>query len=422
VFQRCPVLECRHEGTREDIGRHLQIYHPQVGGAAAATLNIFPFVEIRAFRGYLRTYRHRESAGVSIITPGDYFNRVERSVFNIFNINTVGNRSIKMQVSLVCEFMRGDEGTPSEERVVHFMNSKMNIMHNTSEFDEIYSRIHGEINQIIEIFEEHGSGWKVKRILGSDVRIAKYRTLRGGCFIEIPSYLQQKRAIINVRNNDTQCFKWSFLSIMHYNDVNSKHRNRVSSYRKFESKYDFSCINFPVSMRSITKFELKNQKKKLAINIFEQVEHDDLMELTIKRISPFSHEKGYKCVDMLLLHDENLSSSHYTGIVDLGKLYGQRNYHKKQFCYNCLHFIGKKSFMNHATDCNKFKTQKVKMPSPKVVNNVLLPPEIKFKNQHKDIPHEYVMYLDFECLMDSVANKDNTCNTFMLAQHKPTGF
>ncbi|CAL8133788.1 unnamed protein product [Orchesella dallaii] len=77
---RCPVLHCEFEGDRNRVIMHLENHQPQIGGSAASSLHIHPFLEIRAFRGYMRTYRHRFSeSGPRFITAGDYLKDVERA-------------------------------------------------------------------------------------------------------------------------------------------------------------------------------------------------------------------------------------------------------------------------------------------------------------------------------------------------------
>lgn len=410
------MLDCLFRGNHADVVAHLLSNHPQVGGNAANAITIYPFVEIRAFRGYLRTYRHRFSSHSRLVTcPQDYFNEVEVPIKTIININTERRRTVKVQVTLLSEFIRGEVDSPIHETCVHYIHSRCRIINTVESFDEFFFRIKDDIDAVVEIFEEHGSGWKFRRALGSDIRIAKYTPRRGRCAVPITYFLKRKCALINVLNKDDECFKWAFLSIAHYNEIHD-HRNRVSKYRSYVKKYNWKGINFPAELKDVIKFEKQNAKHKLALNVFEA--DDDDHDVTVMRISPYSMEDGYTCIDLLLYHDRTRKLSHYVGISNISKLYGKRNHHKKVFCYNCQNIYGKKVIKEHVISCKNFKTQRVTVP--KCVNGVK--PVIRFKDYYKSLSHDYILYCDFECLMQKPDNMHVSDKTQNLYRHEPSGF
>ncbi len=409
------MLECVYVGSHADVVNHLTSQHPQVGGNAASAITIYPFFEIRAFRGYLRTYRHRLSAHQLVSSPQDYFQEVEVPIKTIIRINTEGRKAIKVQVTLLSEFIRGEVDSAVHETCVHYIHSRCRIINSVETFDEFFFRIKDDINGIVEIFEEHGSGWKFRKAMGSDIRIAKYKPRRGRCAVPLTYFFKRKGALINVLNKDDQCFKWAFLSIKHYKDI-IDHRNRVSKYRKYVKKYNWKGIKFPAELNDVIRFEKQNEKHKIAINVFEA--DDDDHDVDVLRISPNCMEEGYETIDLLLYHDRTRKLSHYVGIVNISKLYGKRNYHKKLFCYNCQNLFGHKILKEHTISCKNFKTQRVTVP--KCVNGVK--PVIRFKDYYKALSHDYILYCDFECLMktpDKINVSDNTENLF---RHEPSGF
>ena len=61
-----------------------------------------------------------------------------------------------------------------------------------------------------------------------------------------------------MKNKDEKCFKYTVLAGLY---EPSDHVDRVSSYTPFEAQEnlpDFSMLKFPVTLRSIGKFEEKN--------------------------------------------------------------------------------------------------------------------------------------------------------------------
>ena len=68
-----------------------------------------------------------------------------------------------------------------------------------------------------------------------------------------------------MKNNDEKCFKYAVLAGLY---KPSDHVDRVSSYTPFEAQEnvpDFSMLTFPVTLRSIGKFEEKND---ISVNVY----------------------------------------------------------------------------------------------------------------------------------------------------------
>ena len=44
----------------------------------------------------------------------------------------------------------------------------------------------------------------------------------GGSYIELPDYIKNKKACVNIKNTDEKCFKWAILASKHYHEFKSK--------------------------------------------------------------------------------------------------------------------------------------------------------------------------------------------------------
>ena len=69
--------------------------------------------------------------------------------------------------------------------------------------------------------------------------------------------MARKKAIINPRNKDQECFKWAVIAASRWEEIDC-HPEQVSDLRKFEVDYDCSGIKFSVSVKDIKKFEATN--------------------------------------------------------------------------------------------------------------------------------------------------------------------
>ena len=58
----------------------------------------------------------------------------------------------------------------------------------------------------------------------------------------LPDWSMKKKAIINPRNSDMECFKWA----MKWEETDRDH-HRVSKLKRYEEEFHWSGLEFPVS-------------------------------------------------------------------------------------------------------------------------------------------------------------------------------
>lgn len=101
-------------------------------------------------------------------------------------------------------------------------------------------------------FYARGSNWTLKRVRMLELRINKYFPMRGSAYLRLPECIKRKKAIINVKNVDDNCFLRAILSALH-----PIKNNAVSSYKKYEHDFyeAFKGLEFPFELKNIPKFE-----------------------------------------------------------------------------------------------------------------------------------------------------------------------
>ena len=116
----------------------------------------------------------------------------------------------------------------------------------------------------------------------------------------------------------------------------------VSNLRKFMDNYDWSGLEFPVSMKDIGKFETRNN---ISVNVLA-VEGRDI----------YIHRKGWRMgqeINLLMVSKDGIQ--HYTAIKSLSRLLFSKNSytkHKQHFCMNCLQgFTQESSRDQHQVYC-----------------------------------------------------------------------
>ena len=72
-----------------------------------------------------------------------------------------------------------------------------------------------KILKSIEAHVQRGSGWRIKRITGIQLKINTYIPFKGGCNACLPDHIKKKKAILNVSSHDNKCFVWHVLASLY---------------------------------------------------------------------------------------------------------------------------------------------------------------------------------------------------------------
>ena len=120
-------------------------------------------------------------------------------------------------------------------------------------------------------YVSQGSGWRLVKVVKLTIHTNEYSPLNGssayttsGSYVELPEFIKAKKAVINIKNTDNQCFKWCVTRAL--NPVKA-HAERVDKQLKVQAQQlRWDGIEFPVKLTDIDKFERMNNN--LAINVF----------------------------------------------------------------------------------------------------------------------------------------------------------
>ena len=138
------------------------------------------------------------------------------------------------------------------------------------------------------------------------VVVAIYEAFAGNSYMPLPPSLGGKKAIVNVKNRDNECFRWALKAARFPVDQNAE---RPGKYPKNDG-LNWEGIEFPVKVSRIGQFEKQNEG--LAINVFGWNDGG----LTILRVS--CKGKAIPRINLMLIMDEE--KSHYCWIKNIGPL------------------------------------------------------------------------------------------------------
>lgn len=112
----------------------------------------------------------------------------------------------------------------------------------------------------VENFTNTASGLMIERCFALYLNITKYDPIKGSSYILLPKELANKKAIVNVQNDDNRCLAWALQSALHPVEI---HAERTNNYKDY--KLNMDGIDFPTPLSQIRKDENKNN---LAINVY----------------------------------------------------------------------------------------------------------------------------------------------------------
>ncbi|GBM49730.1 hypothetical protein AVEN_175949-1 [Araneus ventricosus] len=287
-----------------------------------------------------------------------------------------------------------------EQQMEKNFKTENEVILESTDLKTYYSSIIEKLLTEMSEFVAKGSGWTLAGLKNREVRINEFNPLRASSYISLPEKIQEKKAVINVQNKDNKCFMWAVLSALH---AVEEHAERVSKYKAYESELNFKGIEFPVSLKDITKFEKLNN---ISVNVYDKNREGD---------------------------------SHYSWIKNLSRLIGsqlQKTKSKIYSCERCLtYYYSEDKLRAHEEDCSQAvkvmlpdnkvyecKRCGMEYPNLKLFNSTLHPcndiepvvgyeirtftPCTEFKKWNHSLRVSFVIYADFECFTPKI----NTCS------------
>ena len=359
-----------------------------------------PIREASAFRSYTNQYvMTNTNLGLG---PEKFLKHAKPPIINIFN----SNRNIKTILYLHVLMSQGER---IQEFAFHSKGLKL-ILEGTDE-NEIYDEMVEEILEEIDMARDaEGSGWRFEKVEKLVLHTTRWEPVNAGSYIELPQELKNRKAIIDMKNQDDKCFMWCVLRAL-----NLKDRDNERIDNDLKNKVDtlnMEGIQYPVSLRGIDRFEHLNPE--ISITVLGYNEEEKVYPLKVSKYTGCKH-------DIVLLLIKNGENSHYCLVKNISALLSsQINNHKgtRYFCLNCFNsFKSPDSLDKHKEYCYNNECVKISMPPPNTF--------LRFKNFRYSEKAPFAIYADFESLIKPMDNCDpdpNRSYTKKCQKHEPISF
>ncbi|KAE9529152.1 hypothetical protein AGLY_011948 [Aphis glycines] len=249
---------------------------------------------------------------------------------------------------------------------------------NSSDFTSLLKKILTKESEFIA----KGSGWSLVSIDGLQLRTNLVNPLKG--------------TIINVRNEDVYCFKYSILSKYDERSNKSRFNQKYFNFLEKKSVLNFKSIDFPTPIKQIKKFERLND---VSVNIYSLNNKNNIFPLNISNIERKNH------FDLFLFNNDK--TSHYCYIKDFSRFIRSqktKNCNKLIICKIYFTTFGNKPYksklwgkaglVKHKQMCDKNELGK-----PIMFEEGKDDEFIYFKSYKKTNRILFVIYADFECIL-----------------------
>ena len=376
---------------------------PSLSGYAKEELKERSF-ELKESKSALRKFTMQYTIeGRAGYDPESFMTDVKRSVINFLR----KNRRTKVKLILRCNMEKNNISTGEVITLKTAFNSKPEVNLEGTDVDDLYNTMADRVLEAMATFQRDGSNWTFKSIICLEIHTVVYEPLKGNSYIPLPPKLAQKKAIINMKNEDDKCFTWSVLRAL---NPREEHTERIDKdLNKKEDSLNMTGIVYPVQLNAIDKFERQNPT--ISINVFGYEE--SIYPLRVSKCG------DREVVNLLLISDEE--KQHYCLIKSMSRLLSSQTSKRngvQYYCMRCLNpFHSQESLDKHLEYCNAYEAVKTEMPE---VGTAL-----KFKNCNRSMRVPFIVYADFESFIKPIDTcKPNPKNSYtkQYQKHTPSSF
>ena len=219
-----------------------------------------PIIEASAFRNYTNQYVINNT--IASYGPLEFLADAKPAITNIFN----SNRNIKTILYLYVFMTQGER-----EVEFAFHSQGLKLISMETDENEIYDEMVKEIEEEMQKAEDaEGSGWQYVRVIKMVLHTTRWEPLYGSSYIPLDPYLANKKAIINMQNEDDKCFMWSVLRALNPKDKNAERIDK--DLKSKQDSINMKGIHYPVTLKAIDRFETQNPNISISVVGYNKVD------------------------------------------------------------------------------------------------------------------------------------------------------
>ena len=159
--------------------------------------------------------------GIFGLGPIDFFNRINETLVDFFTYH----RNIKFKLVLVCMMEKHEvaqTGVFNIKEDKAYFSSKTFINLESDNVEDLIFYSKETILGQMEAYTQKGSNWVFKEVVKFEIHTVEYNPNKGSSYIDLPSWIKNKKAIVNIKNKDDKCFLWCILRYLSFERVKER--------------------------------------------------------------------------------------------------------------------------------------------------------------------------------------------------------
>ena len=359
-----------------------------------------------SFSGYANQYTAQ-----NLRMRGDWNSVMEEARESIIRElgNNVGNK-VFFSVTLKMKRRDGEFTTHADKNI---RIKEPEIINEGTNINALYDKIKKQIDEQVDLLQDtEGSGWEFEELDKIDILTVGYDPLRASKWIPLPKKIKDKKAVINIKNNDDNCFMWCVARAISPTEHNAQRTDK--KLKEAAKTLNMKGIRAPTPIDDIYKFE--NQNPDFSIVVLGLNKYDNIIVL---KDSEYTIERK-NFVLLLMIKDED-KNTHYTLVNNDSRLLSDqfsKYEHKSFICWNCINFFNEKEkFLIHREYCKNNNPCIIKMPEEGSF--------IKFKKHQHTKKYPFAIYADIESLTTKIEYADvnpEISYTTKVQKHEPISY
>ena len=154
--------------------------------------------------------------------PDTFLNRIRRFLIDLLK-REWRTGAVRAQTTTWIRFRKDDE------LLELAFNSRMTNVYNLSYLDEIVGEMIKHMKEQIENPALLNSRFVFNEVLFTNVDFHQLNLTRGSSYFPLPNWLAHKKAIINPKNEDQECFKWAVIAASRWEEINNNPEKYLNS-------------------------------------------------------------------------------------------------------------------------------------------------------------------------------------------------
>ena len=230
----------------------------------------------------------------------------------------------------------------------------------------------------------------IKKVVKLDITVSKNKPVNGSSYISLPEELRRKNALINMKNDDGQCFKYAVYRA--FNPIDKNAERITKDLKKQAEELNWDGIEFPTpcSKRIYRKFE----ENDVSLLVFGHESSKTGININPLYVPTKRREKVVR-----LFFFKSGKNSHYSVIRSMTRLISKqvsKNTKEKYVCDYCLNYFGKQNLLDkHTESCSKHNAVNTILPKPGK-------DALKFTNIQNCVECPIKIYADTESFLTTI--------------------